>query len=66
MQPGYVEVNLFGSGNPPREHRALPPDARLDKRYRPFTEQLALLASQYQSKAILSLMEQHLSGTQPT
>jgi len=34
--------------------------AELDARYRPFAEQLRLLAKGYQSKAILSLVEQHL------
>jgi hypothetical protein len=32
----------------------------LDERYRPFADQLRLLAKGYQSKAILSLVEQHL------
>ena len=34
--------------------------AELDERYRPFAEQLRLLAKGYQSKAILSLVEQHI------
>lgn len=34
--------------------------AELDERYRPFAEQLRLLAKGYQSKAILSLVERHL------
>jgi hypothetical protein len=32
----------------------------LDERYRPFADQLRLLAKGYQSKAILSLVERHL------
>lgn len=34
--------------------------AELDERYRPFADQLRLLAKGYQSKAILSLVERHL------
>ncbi|MFL6604894.1 MAG: AAA family ATPase [Steroidobacteraceae bacterium] len=34
----------------------------LDQRYSPFTEQVRNLASQYQSRAVLSLVEQHLAG----
>ena len=34
--------------------------AERDERYRPFAEQLRLLAKGYQSKAILSLVEQHM------
>jgi signal transduction histidine kinase/CheY-like chemotaxis protein/streptogramin lyase len=34
----------------------------LDERYRPFAEQLQLLASRFQSKAILRLVEEHLKG----
>jgi CheY-like chemotaxis protein len=34
----------------------------LDERYRPFADQLHLLAKGYQSKAILSLVEQYLEG----
>ncbi len=34
--------------------------AELDERYRPFAEQLQLLAKGYQSKAILNLVEQHM------
>jgi PAS domain S-box-containing protein len=34
--------------------------AELDERYRPFAEQLRVLAKGYQSKAILSLVEQHM------
>ncbi|MDP3841667.1 MAG: ATP-binding protein [Oxalobacteraceae bacterium] len=34
--------------------------SELDERYRPFADQLRLLAKGYQSKAILSLVEQHL------
>ncbi len=36
--------------------------AELDECYRPFVAQLRLLAKGYQSKAILSLVEQHLAG----
>jgi CheY-like chemotaxis protein len=35
--------------------------AGLDERYRPFADQLLTLANQFQSKAILALVEQHLS-----
>jgi CheY-like chemotaxis protein len=38
--------------------------AELDERYRPFAEQLRLMAKGYQSKAILSLVEQYLEGRQ--
>jgi CheY-like chemotaxis protein len=34
--------------------------AELDARYVPFTDQVRTLASQYQSRAVLSLVEQHL------
>jgi hypothetical protein len=34
--------------------------AELDERYRPFTDQLCLLAKGYQSKAILTLVQRHL------
>jgi CheY-like chemotaxis protein len=34
--------------------------AELDERYRPFADQLLSLASQFQSEAILTLVEQHL------
>jgi CheY-like chemotaxis protein len=34
--------------------------AELDERYRPFADQLRLLAKGYQSKAVLSLVERHL------
>ena len=34
--------------------------AELDERYRPFADQLRVLAKGYQSKAILSLVERHL------
>jgi len=34
--------------------------ADLDERYKPFAEQLRSLASRFQSKAILSFIEQHL------
>jgi PAS domain S-box-containing protein len=38
--------------------------AELDERYRPFTDQLRLMAKGYQSKSILSLVEQYLEGRQ--
>ena len=38
--------------------------AGLDERYRPFADQLLLLANQFQSKAILALVERHLQGEQ--
>ena len=38
--------------------------AELDERYRPFAEQLRLMARGYQSKSILSLVEQYLEGRQ--
>ena len=34
--------------------------AKLDKRYRPFADQLSQLARNYRSKAILNLVEQHM------
>ena len=34
----------------------------LDERYRPFTDQLRILAKGYQSKAILSFVKKHLKG----
>jgi len=37
--------------------------AGLDERYRPFADQLLTLANQFQSKAILALVEQHLRST---
>ena len=33
--------------------------AKLDKRYRPFANQLSSLAQNYQSKAVLRLVEEH-------
>jgi hypothetical protein len=36
--------------------------AELDERYGPFTDQVRNLASQYQSRAVLSLVEQHLDS----
>jgi CheY-like chemotaxis protein len=38
--------------------------AELDERYRPFADQLRLMAKGYQSKSILSLVEQYLEGSQ--
>jgi hypothetical protein len=34
----------------------------LDERYRPFADRLDRLAQDYQAKAILSLVEEHLQG----
>jgi hypothetical protein len=34
--------------------------AELDERYRPFADQLCLLAKGYQSKAILTLVQRYL------
>jgi PAS domain S-box-containing protein len=39
--------------------------AELDERYRPFADQLRLMAKGYQSKAILSLVEQYLGRQAP-
>ena len=36
--------------------------ATLDERYRPFADQLLSMANRFQSKAILSFVEQHLAG----
>jgi hypothetical protein len=36
--------------------------AELDERYRPFADQLRLLAKGYQSKAILTLVERYLES----
>jgi hypothetical protein len=36
--------------------------AGLDERYGAFSEQVRNLASQYQSRAVLSLVQQHLDG----
>ncbi|WP_437944845.1 AAA family ATPase [Sorangium sp. So ce296] len=37
----------------------------LDERYRPFADRLHRLAQDYQSQAILSLVEEHLQGVEP-
>ena len=37
--------------------------AQLDERYRPFTRQLSSLARNYQSKAVLRLVEEHRQGS---
>jgi hypothetical protein len=36
--------------------------AGMDERYRPFADQLISLATQFQSQAILTLVERHLRG----
>jgi PAS domain S-box-containing protein len=36
--------------------------ANLDNRYRPFTRQLVLLAEEFQSKAILTLVQEHMTA----
>jgi DNA-binding NarL/FixJ family response regulator len=38
--------------------------AELDERYRPFADQLRLMANGYQSKAILTFVERYLEGRQ--